>query len=342
MTLDAEVIVAGGGPVGLAAAIHARAAGLSVLVLEPRPAPVDKACGEGLMPSALRRLAALGVDPPGPALTGIRYLSPTARAEAGFRDGLGRGVRRTALHSGLHGRAAALGATWAAEPVRELAFDQSGVTVNGYRGRWLIGADGLHSRVRRLAGLETGAVPGPRRYGVRRHLGVAPWTSFVEVHWTPLGELYVTPVADDCVGLALLGPGRVGLAEALAHAPELAERLAGAAQLGPTRGAGPLRQRARSVRRGRVLLAGDAAGYVDALTGEGVAVGLATAEAAVAAIVRGSPGEYPARWRGLTRRYRWFTLSLVGLTRNPTVRAALVPAAGALPRTFGTLVNSVS
>ena len=69
-----DVIVVGGGPVGLATAMYAVSSGLSVVVLEPRQGAVDKACGEGLMPGGVRALASLGVNPVGWDLDGIRYV----------------------------------------------------------------------------------------------------------------------------------------------------------------------------------------------------------------------------------------------------------------------------
>ena len=95
-----DLIVAGGGPVGLATAITAALAGLEVVIVEPRAGVIDKACGEGLMPQALATLNTLGIDPDGVDLAGIRYLSGSRAAQAKFRAGPGRGVRRTVLHDG--------------------------------------------------------------------------------------------------------------------------------------------------------------------------------------------------------------------------------------------------
>jgi flavin-dependent dehydrogenase len=91
-----------------------------------------------------------------------------------------------------------------------------------------------------------------------------------------------------------------------------------------------------------VLLIGDAAGYVDALTGEGIAVGLATARAAVAAIAAGRPEAYPAAWRAVTRRYRWSATALLAVADRPGLRRRLVPAAAALPGLFGLAVDHVA
>src|SRR5690349_24962202 len=111
-TYDADLLVVGGGPGGLAAALHARRQGLSVIVAEPRDTPIDKACGEGLMPGGLAELGSLGVDPVGMPLRGIAYLNEHRRAEACFRNGPGRGVRRTTLHATLASRAKEQDTDW--------------------------------------------------------------------------------------------------------------------------------------------------------------------------------------------------------------------------------------
>jgi len=102
--------------------------------------------------------------------------------------------------------------------------------------------------------------------------------------------------------------------------------------------------RQRSLRRvqGRVLLAGDATGYVDALTGEGIAGGLAQARAAVAAIAAGDPASYERSWRRLTWRHDLLTHALLTATRSIGVRRHLVASAAALPRVFDAAVNQLA
>ena len=108
------------------------------------------------------------------------------------------------------------------------------------------------------------------------------------------------------------------------------------------KGAGPLRQRSRRRVMGRVLLVGDASGYVDALTGEGVSVGLAQARAAVSAIAAGEPARYEEAWRQVTRRYRLLTASLLGVARVSPLRRGIVPAAAVLPRVFQSTVDALA
>lgn len=358
-----DVLIAGGGPIGLATAVEAALAGLSVRVLEPRPAPIDKACGEGLMPTARTALARLGVHPRGREFAGIRYLNAagTRRAEARFRAPTrtprttrtartaetwhGLGVRRLELSSALTMRAVELGVELVAElapPPRPDAGGGDVVQVGRHRARWFIGADGLHSPTREALGLNG---PGPRRerrrYGLRQHYRLAPWSDLVEVYWSPHAEAYVTPVADDLVGVAVLCPGGGSYASWLAEFPALRDRLDGAAPASAVRGAGPLRQNVIRRVDGRTLLVGDAAGYVDALTGEGLAMGLRSAHELIACLLADRPQDYEAAWRRTTRRYRWLTGGLVAVAARPPLRRALVPAASRLPGVFATIVDQL-
>jgi menaquinone-9 beta-reductase len=344
---DAQLVVVGGGPVGLACAIEARLAGLDVIVVEPRTGPIDKACGEGLMPGALAALHRIGVDPEGRRLDGIAYLDADARVEHRFAERPGRGVRRTVLHAALSDRADALGARRVQAKVVSLAQSAAGVSLSLSDGGsvsapWAIAADGLHSPVRRMLGLEGRPQrDARRRFGLRRHFDLEPWTSLVEVHWSPVAEAYVTPVGDRTVGVAVLGARPLDEDDVIAAIPSLAGRLAGVPAVTEVRGAGPLLQRARSRTSGRVLLVGDASGYVDALTGEGMRVGFAQARAAVAAVRAGSTEQYERAWRTTTRDFRMLTSALVVAARS-RFRPRIVPAAVRRPELFGSIVERLS
>jgi flavin-dependent dehydrogenase len=342
-----DVVVVGGGPVGLGTAVEARLAGFEVTVIEPRADPVDKACGEGLMPGAVKALARLGVTLSGRPFRGIAYVQGGSRAQALFRNGEGLGVRRTALHAALTARAEELQVRRVTGRVTGVVQDSTGVDVLGpsvaLRASWVIAADGLHSPLRRGVGLErTAPAESSPRYGLRRHFAAAPWSEHVEVHWQPNAECYVTPLDDALIGVAVLGTGGETYDLRLDRFPEVRERLGGAAPTSPVRGAGPLRQRAASPRAGRVLLVGDAAGYVDALTGEGVALGLACARELVDCLAREAPGEYDRRWRAVSRRYRLLTEGLLWAGSRPRLRARIVPAAQRLPRTFAAIVEQIA
>jgi flavin-dependent dehydrogenase len=161
------------------------------------------------------------------------------------------------------------------------------------------------------------------------------------VHWAPVGEAYVTPVGPDCVGVALLGTGQASYAERLAAFPELAARLP-AHPVDGIRAAGPLRQRVIRRVRGRVLLVGDAAGYVDALTGEGLAIGFACAQALVGRLVEGRAERYEHDYRALTRRYQLITTSLLAAAGRPALRARIVPLAERAPWLFASAVRQLA
>ncbi len=336
-----DVLIAGGGPVGLAAAIEARMRGLSATVIEPREDAIDKACGEGLMPGALPALARLGVDPPGFTLRGVSYRNGTRTVDHLFVTGNGRGVRRTALHAALRERAAALGADFVKARVDELAQDADGVTAAGIRGRYLLAADGLHSAVRRLAGLDRPVPARRRRYGLRRHFFMEPESDLIEIYWTPTVEAYVTPVGGGVVGISLLGRQGTDFDATVAAIPDLARRVTGREAASSLRGAGPFRQGSARRTAGRVMLVGDASGYVDAITGEGVRVGLAQAQAAVDCVVADAPHAYERAWSSSTRDFRVLTSGLVAAATSP-LRGAIVPVAAALPRVFGATVDRLA
>jgi flavin-dependent dehydrogenase len=335
-----DLLIVGGGPAGLATAIRARLAGLTATVLDRARPPIDKACGEGLMPDAVARLREIGVEPRGLPFRGIRYFDGALAAEGLFPHSGGLGVRRTELHVALVGRAEEVGVVprWGvkAEGIQDggIATDQGTFTA-----RWIVGADGLRSQVRHWAGLNGGEAP-LRRFGVRRHFAMIPWSDFVEVYWGPDCEAYVTPVAADQVGVAFLWSGRkADFDDLLESLPALRARLAGVPEASRDRGIGPLRQRARAVRKGKVALVGDAAGYFDAITGEGLAVALHESAALVDAILAGDLDRYAAAHRRINRLPNLMTGLVLAMERRPRLRARAIRALAAEPALFSRLLG---
>src|ERR1017187_2242175 len=225
-----DVFVAGGGPAGLAAAIAARRHGLSVVLADRAIPPIDKSCGEGLMPDGVEALHYLGITiPKGEAypFRGIRFVSDGIQAEAAFPRGAAYGIRRTHLHRIMVDHAAASGVhmLW---QTAVTGLHPEGALVAGelVRARWVVGADGTSSRVRgwaKLDGHESDARQKKSlRFAFRRHYRIAPWTNFMELHWGRNCQVYVTPVGREeiCVALICSSPA-LRLDAALAEFPEL-------------------------------------------------------------------------------------------------------------------------
>ncbi len=291
---DIDVFIAGAGPAGLACAIAAATHGFHVEVADSRLPPIDKACGEGLMPDTIAALAQLGIDLDQPSsqeilqsagypLRGIRFLgnaSTTRNAtttEAAFPSGQGRGVSRIVLHQLLLNRALSLGVRFHWQTVvqrvegNEVQTTQNKIHAT-LRTRWIIGADGHQSRIRSFANLEK-ASTGARRIGLRQHFSIAPWTDFVEVYWTDHAQAYITPVSPNEICVAFVASEKFpSIQHALALFPSLQRRLASANPSDIPRGAVTMSRRLRRVTSGNIALIGDASGSVDAITGEGLAL----------------------------------------------------------------------
>jgi flavin-dependent dehydrogenase len=267
---------------------------------------------------------------------GIRYVDGDLVAEGEFPDGPGLGIRRPVLHRALVERATALGADlrWG---VTAQGLTTAGVATadDEVTARWVVGADGRSSRVRRWAGLE-GRAPRAGRFGVRRHYTLPPWTDRVEVYWGEGCEAYVTPVAPEMVGVALMwGERGVGFDDVLARLPALAARVAGAPAASRDAGAGPFGSRARRVDRGRVVLIGDAACCLDPITGEGVALALQSAEALVESIVVDDLDHYRTTQRRLTRAAARVNALVLLLEQSPRLRARVMAGLASRPDLFG-------
>ena len=343
--MTTDLIIVGGGPAGLATAIFAARAGLSSIVLDKRSLPLDKPCGEGIMPPGVALLREMGVHVPHSPFHGIRYVDGDILAEGRFQRKPGWGVRRTALVRGMVERAEELGVDlrydtgvegWRYKGERGVVETERGVI----EARFLIGADGLHSKIRKQAGLEKSR-RGAKRFGVRRHFRARPWSSFVEVHWVNGTEAYVTPVGSEEVGVALLSSDEPGGFEGLlSKFPRLVERLASATVASDASGAGTFRQRVRCRYRDNLALVGDAAGFLDAISGEGLSLAFHSARALVETVAAGKElTSYEHAYRRLSRTYYWTAGLLLAVARQPWLRRQVIATLARNPELFDRLLS---
>jgi len=356
-TSTSDVLVVGAGPAGLAGAIAAARQGLHVEVIDAMRPPINKACGEGLMPDSLEALAAIGFDLnqdlhsiESHLLRGIRFIGDssssgrTPTTEAAFPAAPGRGIRRTVLHQLLLDRAIVLGVCFHWETsVQGITQTSDGVQVHTNRktlaARYLIGADGQRSRIANWAGLTEDSVHS-RRIGLRQHYSIAPWTDFVEVYWSNSGQAYVTPNSSNEVCVAFISSNKFASSnQALRHFPTLALRLANAQASGVARGSITLDRKLRRVTTGNIALLGDASGSVDAVTGEGLALCFRQAAAFAMALKSGNLGLYQNSHRRIQLPAALMSRGLLLMDRSPRLRDHVIKNFQRFPLPFERLLQ---
>ena len=319
----------------MAAAIAARRKGFDVTLADGARPPIDKACGEGLMPDGLAALRSLGVAldaADAQPFGGIRFVGCGVSVESAFPEGYALGVRRTVLHSRMVEAAAAAG-------VRMLWGTPVSMADRTIPARWIVGADGFHSRVRRWAGLAA-KPPVDQRFGFRIHYRVAPWSDYMELHWGAGCQIYVTPIGAQEVCAALISRDRrLRLDEALAQFPQLAARLAGAPRATTERGAVTANRSLPRVYRGNVALIGDASGSVDAITGEGLCLSFRQAIALADSLASGDLAPYQAAHRLLARRPTLMSKLMLTMDRRTWLRKPAFRAMACEPRIFQRLLS---
>jgi flavin-dependent dehydrogenase len=351
-----EVLVVGAGPAGLAAAIASATNGLHVEVVDAMQPPIDKACGEGLMPAALQALANLGINlndelrnTENHPIRGIRFLNEQAThnpttTEAVFTASPGRGIRRTVLHQLLLDRALSLGVRFHWDnSVQSIEPAFTGHLVHTNRQtlstRYLIGADGHHSRIAAWAGL-TEATVHSRRIGLRQHYAIAPWTNFVEVYWSNHGQAYVTPTSSHEVCVAFISnkknPSPV---HALVHFPTLQRHLAAATPSSASRGSTTLGRSLRRVATNNIALLGDASGSIDAITGEGLALCFRQASALAHALNADDLASYQHTHSRIQLAPSLMSRSLLQMDRSPRLRARVLNTFERYPILFQRLLE---
>jgi flavin-dependent dehydrogenase len=370
-----DVIVAGAGPAGaLAATILARA-GARVQLFDRARFPRAKLCGDTLNPGALRVLAShlptTVIEQRGFPLDGMVLTGPGAAVTGLYPRGLrGRSLTRHELDALLLDQAVAAGARFEENVlVAGPAIDSSrrivdGVMLKGRDGRscrhgarLVIAADGRSSRLARAAGL-AGYAASPRRWAIGGYFeGVEGLTHRGEMHVRAGHYIGVAPMPDGLANCCLVvprdaratrwrDPGPVLIAAVRGDA-RLADRFARARLVAPPQMLGPMAVDARAAAVPGMLLAGDAAGFIDPITGDGLCFAMAgaclaatvavdvlagrlDAAGAVSALAARRREMFAAKWR--------FNRVIRSLVARAAALSAAAAAARVIPSVFEAIV----
>ncbi len=337
-----DVFVIGGGPAGLAVAIAARRKGFDVTLADGAAPPIDKACGEGLLPQSLTALHSLGISIPpedGHPIRGVRFCGRDTQAEGRFPESSGIGLRRVALHARMVASAqcCAVRLLWNTSVA---GISAKGVQAgkNFVSAKWIVGADGATSRTRRWALLDRQQV-STQRFGRRQHFEITPWSDCMEVYWAKNFQLYVTPIGrrEICVAMLSRSPQR-DIGGAIAQFPALGARLAMGRPSTPLRGAVTFTTRLSRVHRDRVALVGDASGSVDAITGDGLRLAFLQALALADTFTTGSLADYERKHREIARGPRLTAGLLLSLDGHPFLQRRTIGILSENPALFSRLI----
>jgi len=341
--LQSDLIVVGGGPAGLATAIAASLKGLRVIVIDARKPPIDKACGEGILPHGVAALRGLGVNLDSTTaipFCGLSFSDDESSVNGTFASGTAFGIRRTALHRLLVERATDLGVSFAWES-RAMQFDSSSVHTSkgSFSYTWLIGADGERSAVAKFAGLAPHRRLRPR-FGFRRHYAIEPWSDRVEFRWGDKCQIAVTPTGprEVCVSFFTSDPAN-RIDRGLRLFPEVARRIRDARPLSSEAGAITILRRARAVTRGNVALVGDASCTVDGIAGMGLSLALQQALHLADALGKDKPSQYESAHRQLVRTPMRITRLLLAMNASSALRRKLLRLLASKPVLFSRMIS---
>ncbi len=282
-----NVAIIGGGPIGLYTAIKLARRGNKVTLFEKKSWPIDKVCGQGIMPSGVNNLLDIGiVFNPNTSFNfnSIEYIED-----------------KYSLHGDLHGHAIGLKRTELSEQLFKIASLEPNINLrpetkidsinekenhytlsissNELSFDFIFACDGLNSWTRKSTGHSKKRVFASR-VGARVHYTTPPWSNSVQVYWSNSIEAYVTPISNKQIEVAFLWfqdsiQSKSDLRnKLLSHFPLLKDKLDEKQSQNDFRGYGPFSEVSSTIANKNLFFIGDAYHFLDGITGEGISLGM--------------------------------------------------------------------
>lgn len=287
-----KIAIVGAGPAGLASALFLSQDGHEVHLFEKQKMPIDKVCGEGITPWGVEILKRRGVELVGHPFEGIHYIDNKNSLQGRFSGEKGLGVRRVELSKQLFALVQKSSTYFYPEAhMSEIKILPHKKVQLNFKGEnlefdYLLACDGRRSALRTSLGLEfDSSSKNKRRFGARVHYQIPPWSSFVQVYWGDHVEAYITPVSDHVIEVAFLWYEKKHnfksghyQQELLDLFPKIKEKVQHAPLASRFEVMGGLYYHSKTIQHGPVLFLGDALGFGDGITGEGLSMAFFAAD----------------------------------------------------------------
>ena len=331
MNPKTRIAIVGGGPVGLFLAIKIKRRGFEVDLYEKGDWPIDKVCGQGILPKGKKLLESIGIqfrNEMSQSFEGIEYIDEELKVK-GLLNPHAIGVKRKVLSNQLYQIAKESGVNlYPGHKIDGAVFirrDQKvEITVgqNTIKYDFLFACDGINSTIRKVLNLDQVREKN-LRFGARFHADIAPSSKFVQVYWKDSAEAYITPISQTQVEVAFLWYDQKTFKKSNLYGqlknmfPELKKYFD--CSLGDFKGHGPFKKYSKKLKHHNVFFVGDAYFFLDGITGEGLSIGIRSADI-LAVHFESFTWRHRFKVWFIYRKYSLLTHFALFMSRHPKVR----------------------